>query len=281
MDASMDASAFEQHRERLFAIAYRMLGSRAEAEDIVQDAYLRRQGAAVDEVQSERAYLSTIVTRLCLDHLKSARTRREQYVGPWLPEPVRTDSPPDAESISLAFLVLLERLTPVQRAVYLLHEVFDYSHAEVAQILARDEVSCRQDLHRAREELRARRPRFAPTREAHARLLEGFARAMTAGDLDGLERLLAVDVESWSDSGGKAQAARRPLFGAHDVARFFVGLAGKATPDVTGEIAEINGWPALLIRRAGSLLAILNIETDGERIYAVRSILNPDKLAGL
>jgi RNA polymerase sigma-70 factor (ECF subfamily) len=273
------ADAFEAHRAMLLGIAYRMLGSRAEAEDVVQDAFLRWRSAPRAEVRSDRAYLATVVTRLCLDQLKTARARRETYVGPWLPEPVRTDAPTDTESISLAFLVLLESLTPIERAVYLLCEVFDHSHAEAAEIVGRDEAACRQLLHRARAHVAARRPRFAPSQDAHRRLLVGFAAACAAGDLAGLRRLLAEDVSAWADGGGKAFAARRVVRGADAVARYYLGVTARAPRGSTLEVAEVNGWPALLARVAGRLASVIALETDGERVYAIRAIVNPDKLA--
>jgi RNA polymerase sigma-70 factor, ECF subfamily len=273
---------FEAHRPLLFSIAYRMLGSKAEAEDMVQEAFLRWQSAPRAEVESERAYLSTVVTRLCLDQLKSARAQRETYIGPWLPEPMRTEEPVDHESISLAFLVLLESLTPVERAVYLLHEVFDYSHAEVAAIVDKDEVACRQLFHRAKAHVTERRPRFAASREDHQRLLTQFLTAVTAGDLDGMRSMLAADATAWSDGGGKAAAARNPIHGADDIARFFAGLAKKMAPDMVPEVAEVNGWPALILRAPdGSAVNVLTIETDGERIYNIHSVANPDKLRAM
>ncbi|MDB4989776.1 MAG: polymerase sigma-70 factor [Myxococcaceae bacterium] len=280
------AELFEPHRRHLWAVAYRMLGAAADADDIVQEAYLRARATPPECVESPRAYLTTIVTRLCLDHWKSARVQRETYVGPWLPEPVFTpaacDETIDPASISLAFLVLLESLSPVERAAYLLREVFDYSHAEVARIVGRDEVSCRQLVHRARERVVAQRPRFAPTHEAHARLLFEFARACAQGDLAGLERLLAEDVRATSDGGGKVHAAQRPIVGANRVARLYLGifkLAASSQPSV--EIAQVNGLPALVVRVLGTVKSIVDLETDGERILSVRAIVNPDKLAGL
>lgn len=273
--------AFEQHRPRLWAIAYRMLGSASDAEDIVQEAYLRARNMPSEGVESEQAYLSAVVTRLCLDHWKSARIRRETYVGPWLPEPVRTDEPVDPASISLAFLVLLESLTPLERAVYLLSQVFDYSHEEIARIVGRDEASCRQLLHRARTHVAAQRPRFAPSPEAHRRLLEGFVDACMRGDLKQLEQLLATDVTSYADGGGKVTAARRPQVGVDKVARLYLALFRKAPAGAAGDIELINGLPALVIRVAGHVVGVVEIETDGARILAVRAVVNPDKLARL
>jgi RNA polymerase sigma-70 factor (ECF subfamily) len=280
-----DTHEFEAHREVLAGIAYRMLGSVAEAEDVVQEAWLRWQVTPHEEVRSARAYLSKVVTRLCLDRLKSANARRETYVGPWLPEPVRTATDDDplalAESISLAFLVLLESLGPVERAVYLLHEAFDYSHAEVAEIVGRDEVACRQLLHRARKAVMARRPRFAPSKQDHHRMLRAFSAACAGGSPAVLEGMLAEEITSWGDGGGKAMAARRPLRGIDEVTRAWLGFFHKAPADAKAAVEEINGWPAMVIRREGRLTAVVTLETDGERIFAIRSILNPDKLARL
>jgi RNA polymerase sigma-70 factor (ECF subfamily) len=271
--------AFEEHRPTMQAMAYRMLGSAAEAEDVVQEAWLRWQAASHEAVRSVKAYLSTVVTRLCLDRLKSARANRELYVGPWLPEPIRTDTQVDPETISLAFLVLLESLSPVERAVYLLHEVFGYSHAEVAGMVEKEEAACRQILHRAREHIAARRPRFAPSKAQHERLLTCFFSACFSGDLDGLKRMLAEDVTVWADSGGKVKAAaRRPIHGADSVARLYLGLVKKNHGEIVPEITEVNGWPALVLRTNGVVFNVFAIETDGERIHAIHSILNPDKL---
>jgi len=274
--------SFQAERARLFAIAYRMLGSAAEAEDVLQDAWLRWQAADVAAIESAPAWLSTVVTRLSLDRLKSARRTREEYVGPWLPEPVRTDEPVDPESISMAFLVLLERLSPVERAAYLLHEVFDYGHAEVAAMLGKEEAACRQIHHRAKERVRAGRPRFAPSRGEHERLLRAFAAALTRGDLGALEATLAADATLYADSGGKVPAAaRRPVQGAHAIAQFFAGLVRKFPPaaDQRFDVIEVNGWPALVGRRAGAANFVLSIEVDGDKIVAIRNVVNPDKLA--
>ena len=273
--------AFEQHRPRLWAIAYRMLGSASDAEDIVQEAYLRARNVPPEQVQSEQAYLSSIVTRLCLDHWKSARVKRETYVGPWLPEPVRTEEPVDPASISLAFLVLLESLTPTERAVYLLSQVFDYSHEEIARIVGKDEAACRQLLHRARTHVAAQRPRFAPSREAHQRLLEGFVDACMRGDLARLEQLLAADVTAYHDGGGKVHAAQRPLVGATKIATLYTSLFRKRPADAQVAIEPINGLPAMVVRLAGRVVSVVEFETDGARILALRNVANPDKLARL
>jgi RNA polymerase sigma-70 factor (ECF subfamily) len=270
--------AFEDFRPLLFSVAYRLLGSVAEAEDVVQDSFLRWQSASQSSVASPKAFLTTIATRLCLDRLKSARAQREAYVGPWLPEPLRTDSPADRESISTAFLVLLETLAPLERAVYVLRTALDFTHEEIAEIVGRDAAAVRQIFHRAEERVRARRPRFAPTREQHERLVTAFFQTMVTGDVDGLKALLADDVVALSDGGGKATAARKPLHGVDTVARLFLGLGKKQPPGTSAELVEINGWPAVVARIGGRLFSVIQIETDGEKIVAVHSVLNPDKL---
>ena len=274
---------FEEHRAHVHAIAYRMLGSRAEADDMVQETWLKWQAADARAIASPKAWLSTVVTRLCLDQLKRARAKRESYVGPWLPEPLPTQAPPmrDAESLSLAFLLLLETLSPVERAVYLLHEAFDYSHGEIAGMLERDEASVRQLFHRARERVSERRPRFAPSREEHQRLLGSFLSAMSSGDVEGLRAMLADNAVAWSDGGGRVRAALNVVRGADAVARLHVGLYRKNPPDPRAlfELTEINGWPALVGRLDGRAWLVLAVETDGERVFAVHNILNPDKLA--
>ncbi|WP_146649334.1 RNA polymerase sigma-70 factor [Labilithrix luteola] len=273
--------SFQSYRPLLFAIGYRMLGSAAEAEDVLQDAWLRWEAADPAEIESEKAWLSTVVTRLCLDRLKSARMTREQYVGPWLPEPVKTEVRIDPDSISMAFLVLLERLTPVERAAFLLHEVFEYSHGEVAAMLGEQEATCRQFFHRAQARIREGRPRFSPSRADHERLLRTFAEALMKGDLDVLEKTLSEDATLWADSGGKVRAAaRRPVHGAHAIALFFAGVVRKFPhgPDQSFEILDVNGWPAVVGRSNGIANLVLSIETDGEKITAVRNVVNPEKL---
>src|SRR6185503_11756907 len=230
---------FEEYRSLLFAIAYRMLGSAMEAEDIVQEAYLRYCATPPESIRTLKSFLTTIVHHLCLDHLKSAQTRRESYIGPWLPEPVITSdgasllSPlrqiTDRESISMAFLVLLESLSPLERAVFLLREVFDYAYADIAQITGRDEAACRQLFSRAKKHISDHRPRFPASPEAHAKMVGRFMEACLAGDMDGLMSLLAEDVTVWSDGGGKvAAAARQPIQGRYEVARGLIGILSRA-----------------------------------------------------
>jgi len=271
----------EEHRRALFGIAYRMLGDRAEADDVVQDAFIKARDADAGVVASPRAWLSTVVTRLCLDRLKSARVRREQYVGPWLPEPLPTEAAVERETISMAFMVLLETLSPIERAVFLLHDVFDYTHAEVAAIVQEQEATVRQILHRAKAHVVARRPRFSGTREQHALLMDGFIQACLAGDVEGLGRLLAADVVCYTDGGGKAVAATKPVRGAADAAKFLAGLARKGTGGATFDRIVLNGEMTLVARVGTRIDTIVSIATDGERITEIDIIRNPDKLARL
>lgn len=274
---------FEAHRDRCLGIAYRMLGSRADAEDIVQEASVRWLGAR-DGVREPAAWLTTTVTRLCLDHLKSARVRRERYVGPWLPEPIQTpdDDPIDPESISTAFLLVLERLSPAERAAFLLRQVFELEYGEIAAALERSEAATRQLVSRARAHLEHDRPRYAPDRQAHARLLMGFLAAAQSGDVGGMAALLAEDVRAWSDSGGQARAARKLVRGRSAVARLFVGLASKnADAGLRPELCELNGAPGLLIWSGVLLQSATTIETDGAVIHAIHVVVNPDKLTRL
>jgi RNA polymerase sigma-70 factor (ECF subfamily) len=277
----MEVVDFEAHRPLLFGIAYRMLGDRAAAEDAVQEAFLRARDAP--PLESPRAWLSTVVTRLCLDQLKSARARRESYVGPWLPEPLPTSDDPllSRETISIAFLVLLETLSPVERAVFLLHEVFDYSHADVAEIVGKEEAAVRQILHRAKQHVVARRPRFAGSREPQQRQLMGFVQACTGGDVDGLKKLLADDVVSLSDGGGKVLAALNPVEGADKVARMLVGLTKKGAAGATWELRTINGDIAVVGFLGGRVDSVLTLATDGEKITEIEIVRNPDKLSRL
>jgi len=274
---------FERQRPRCFALAYRMLGSAADAEDVVQEAWLRWQRAPA--IHAPEAWLRRTVSRLCIDHLRSARVRREQYVGPWLPEPIDTAAagePVDAESVSTAFLLLLERLTPAERAVYLLRQVFDVEHAEIAVVLGKSEEAVRQLFRRARRHVATERPRFAPSRAVHRHLLEGFVSAVRSGDLATLEALLAEDVRSWNDGGGRARAALQVVAGRNAVARLYVGLARKGGIEgLVPEFRELNGWPALVFHRGDTVAFALSIETDGRTIHAVHTVLNPDKLRHL
>lgn len=283
---------FEEYRSLLFAMSYRMLGSAMEAEDIVQEAYLRYRATPPESIRTLKSYLTTIVHHLCLDHLKSAQMRRENYIGPWLPEPVITGdaAPPhsplrqitDRESISMAFLVLLEKLSPLERAVFLLREVFDYEYAEIAQITGRDEAACRQLFSRAKKHIRENRPRFPASPEDHAKMVSRFMDAFTTGDVDGLMSLLAEDVTGWSDSGGKvAGGVRNPIHGREKVARAILALLARAPEGTTIEEIEANGLPALLIRIREQIVSVLTLEVESDFVRAIRSVGNPDKLAHL
>jgi RNA polymerase sigma-70 factor (ECF subfamily) len=288
----MQTYPFEEYRSLLFAMAYSMLGSAMEAEDIVQEAYLRYRATPPDSIRTLKSFLTTIVHHLCLDHLKSAQVRRENYVGPWLPEPIITGdgasllSPlrqiTERESISMAFLVLLESLSPLERAVFLLREVFDYEYAEIAQITGRNEAACRQLFSRAKKHIKEHRPRFPASPKAHAKMVGRFMEAWIAADIDGLMSLLAEDVTVCSDSGGKVSgAARRPVQGRDKVAQGIIGLLSRVPEGTTVEVIEANGLPALLMRVKGQIVGVTTLEVEGDYIRAIRNIANPDKLAYL
>jgi RNA polymerase sigma-70 factor (ECF subfamily) len=280
------AQQFEQYRGLLFSIAYRMLGSVMEAEDMVQETYLRFEKAQDKDVQSVKAYLTTIITRLCLDQLKSAKMQRENYVGTWLPEPVLTEKSPGAiltehESISVAFLVLLENLSPIERAVFLLRDVFDYSYAEIARMVDKSEANCRRYYRRAKQFLVERRPRFEPSTDEQRKLVDSFLQAMATGDVEGLTRLLTEDVVFYGDGGGKVAAVRHPITGREAVRRFLLlAISQKLPPGVEIEVAEVNGSPALLLWGYDDRpYFVMTFTIVGNQIQAIRNILNPDKLA--
>jgi RNA polymerase sigma-70 factor (ECF subfamily) len=291
---TLDAGVFQTQRPLLFSIAYRMLGSASDAEDVLQDAWLRFRGATEPEIRSPKAFAATIVTRLCLDRLKSARAAREQYVGPWLPEPVLTsgEEAPDAmlqraESITLAFLVLLETLSPEERAVFLLREVFEYDHAEIAEILGVTAANARQLLHRAKARIAEGRPRAAHapgSREARRMVAARFTAALRSGDKDELTRLLTEDVGLWSDGGGRVSASRRPLAGRAEVLNFLLGLRRVAVTtgaahNVTVHVDEANGEPAILLINGGVLESVFVLSTEGGSIDGIRIVRNPEKLS--
>jgi RNA polymerase sigma-70 factor (ECF subfamily) len=276
---------FEQHRARLSGVAYRMLGSRADAEDIVQDAYLRWHRASVEEIRSPEAWLVTTVTRLCIDRLRQARVERDAYVGPWLPEPlVRSEAPPAdaptelASNLSVAFLVVLERLAPDERAAFLLHEVFDSSYDEIAQILGKSEAACRQIVSRARKRVRDDRPRVEVSAEARRNLLGRFAQAVIDGDKEALLGMLAKDATWTADGGGKAKAAHKVVRGADHVARFVLGVLSRYSTLLEFRDITVNEESGLAIYHGEQLISVLSIKTDGARILDVFSVLNPDKL---
>lgn len=280
---------FETYRPLLFSIAYRMTGSASDAEDLVQEAYLRSRNASTEEIRAPKAYLTTIITHLCLDYLKSARVQREQYIGSWLPEPIFSGDDRLAplatieqrESISLAFLVLLESLTPPERAVLILHDVFDYDYAEIANIIAKSEANCRQLLHRAHEHVATHRPRYHADPQEQQQIVSRFLRACQQGDVAALTQLLASSVTNWADGGGKATAALLPVSGQDKVMRLYLGLMKKAPPDLQAQLADINGALAALIWWDGALRDVINFDIANGQITAIRAILNPDKLAHL
>jgi RNA polymerase sigma-70 factor (ECF subfamily) len=287
-----EGDAYQELRPLLFSIAYRMVGSVSEAEDLVQEAFLRLHRAVEGgaEVGSAKAWLSAVTTRLAIDHLRSARVRRERYVGAWLPEPLVTAQEPDpadhaetADTLSLAFLHLLERLSPVQRAVFLLHEVFGYGYAEIAGMLGRTEEGCRQVAVRARRQVEAGRPRFEASRRQRDELARRFFAAVDQGDTEGLVGLLAADAVLHADGGGKAPALAAPLHGAERVARALVGLARRGRAVGIGFApAEINGQPGLLTHDPdGRLLGVLALDIADGRVQTVRTVINPDKLRHL
>ena len=277
---SVTTETYESLRPLAFSIAYRMLGSVSEAEDVVQEGLLRLHRA--DAVEHPKAFVATVVTRLSIDELRSARVRRETYVGPWLPEPVVTDSRPDDDSVSMALLVTLESLNPVERAVFLLHDVFDYGYDEIAEIVGKSRENCRQLALRARRHVEAHRPRFEPSREQREALAARFFEAVREGDLDGLVALLAEDAVATGDGGGKAEARRTPLRGGGKVARFMLGLMRLAARRAyTFEFTELNGEPGTIIRENGEVAGTMIIEVRGDRITAVHSVVNPDKLRHL
>ncbi len=288
------AETYEDLRPLLFSIAYRMLGSVAEAEDIVQEAFLRYQRALVEqetEIDSPKAYLSAVTTRLAIDHLRSGRVRKESYIGEWLPEPLLTDDDSvdaaryveDADSLSMAFLLLLERLSPVERAVFLLHDVFDYGYDEVSEIIGKSEANCRQLAVRARRHVDEHKPRFDASRQRRERLANSFFEAVEDGDMDGLIELLAADVVVYGDGGGTSPSWRRPIFGRDKVARLMLGMGRHANErGVRIERAEINGQPgAMFLDGSGRLMWVMTVDIADGVVQTVRSVINPAKLRHL
>ncbi|WP_206664205.1 RNA polymerase sigma-70 factor [Thermomonospora catenispora] len=292
-DGRSGAEVFAEHRELLFAVAYRMLGTAADAEDAVQDAWLRWDAADRSQVTDPKGYLVRIVTNVSLDRLRSARARRETYVGPWLPEPVLTS--PDiaedaelAESVSMAMLVVLETLSPLERAVFVLREVFGYPYAEIAQALDRSEASVRQLGTRARKHVQARRPRFPADRSVRQRAVERFLAAALGGDVNALMETLAPDVAVWSDGGGKVRAARRVIVGADKFVRLLDGLrraetaVGVTVLELELERADINGTPGLVFRYGTQPVVALTVDVNEQgRVTEIHLVLNPDKLHAL
>jgi RNA polymerase sigma-70 factor (ECF subfamily) len=280
------------HRRMLQGIAYRMLGSVAEAEDAVQETYLRwhrqEQSGQAIEIREPRAWLITTFTRHCIDKLRAAKTTRENYVGMWLPEPVvpeAQEEPVDrmelAETLSMAMLMLLERLSPAERAAYLLHEVFETDYDRIAEILSKTESACRQLVHRAKERVRAGKPRFLPSRDEQERVLKGFRNAVMTGDIDGLVSLLTADATLYGDGGGKAASVLNPIHGADKIARFFLGVRDKQPAGHEVELRFVNGSLGFVSFVGDQAIQALAIEWDGPRITALHAVRNPDKLKHL
>jgi RNA polymerase sigma-70 factor (ECF subfamily) len=280
-DDEAEVAAFEEWRSLLFGIAYRMLGSAADAEDVIQEASLRWLQRGDEPVRSVRAYLVTIVTRLCIDQLESAHARRVTYTGPWLPEPIVVDEDDSvaveqADSLSLAFLVLLEELTPLERAVYLLHDVFGYTFEEVGRSLGRTPASCRQLGSRARSHIEARRRRFDADLRHGQELTKRFLESCATGDLSSLLSMLSDDVVLWSDGGGKVRAAMRPVIGPQRSARFLINVAKRNVG--TPRNLVLNGQPATVFLHEGTVVGALVLDIIEGRIVGIRVISNPDKL---
>ncbi len=289
----IDIEAFQEYRSELFGIAYRMLGSASEAEDVLQDAYLRYAASPPEVLHSPRSYFKTIVTRLCLDRLKAARNTREQYIGPWLPEPVLTVDDTDVleaaemhESITMAFLVLLERLTPQERAVFLLHEIFEYEHAEIAETLGLTIANSRQILRRARERIAEGKARFRPSPRKQREMVERFASAVQTGDLAQLTDLLAQDIAFTSDGGGKVAATRKPLLGVpavmqmlKSISRLGQQLERESPGSARAAVTSVNGEPAVLAWAGDRLETVFVFRFNADKIDAIWAVRNPDKLA--
>ena len=277
-------TAFEAVRGRLFGLAYRMLGSRADAEDLVQEAYVRWHEVDQETVANPEAWLVATTSRLAIDRLRRLKTEREAYVGQWLPEPIVTHEPPDrhldlADDLSVAFLMLLERLAPEERAAFLLHDVFDIGYPEIASVIERSEAACRQVVHRARERVRGERKRFDVTESAKAALIHRFMAAMEARDEQALLSLFAPEATWTADGGGKVGAGLYPIVGAERISKLVVGLWNKFWgADRFIEVATINGETGLVLRHGDQTTATLSIATDGEHILAVYAVVNPDKL---
>lgn len=278
---------FEDYRNLLFSVAYRILGSAADAEDAVQDTWVKWSAADRSQVADPKAYLVRIVTNVAMDRLRSASRQRETYVGPWLPEPVITDETTDVESVSLALLVVLEALTPLERAVFVLKEAFAFSYTEIAGAVERSEDTVRQAAHRARGHVQARRPRFHAGKARQREVTERFVTAASGGDINTLMHLLAPDVTLWTDGGGKVRQAMRPVSGAERVAAWFAGVGtrpyqGVNPADMTVEVVLLNGAPGIVFSGAGRVLATLTLDLDEHGdVVTIHNVANPDKLGAV
>jgi RNA polymerase sigma-70 factor (TIGR02957 family) len=280
----MSGDPFVTHRSLLFTVAYEMLGSAADAEDVVQETWLKWQGVDQAEVRDPRAFLVRIVTRTALDQLRTVSRRREEYVGPWLPEPLLTS--PDvaedvelADSLSTAMLLVLETLTPTQRAVFLLHDVFDVGYDELAEAVGKTEAAVRQIAHRARAHVAERRPRGVTSRADTRLALEAFQRALVTGDLQGLVDLLAPDVVMLGDGGGIKQALPRPILGADKVGRLLGAGLATLTGEVSGELVQVNGWPALMLSLNGEIDSVMTMLVEEGLVSGIYTVRNPEKLS--
>ncbi len=276
---------YETHRPHLFGVAYRMLGTVADTEDVLQDAFLRWQDTNHGAVTSPRAYLTATVTRLAIDRLRQLKTRREDYVGPWLPEPLvqRPNAHVNelaelADAISMAILSVLEQLGPVERAVFLLREVFDYDYPDIAPVVDRSVANCRKIFQRARDHVHTAQVRYAPTPEQHQSVTRQFMTSIRSGDLDGLIAVLKDDIALTPDGGGKVPSARVPLIGAQRVARFLIGIARKAPPSLRLHSCMVNGQPGVWMEIDGVVNGVMTWDIDADRIAAIRIVSNPDKL---
>lgn len=279
---------FEEHRQLLFGIAYRMLGTVMDAQDMVQDTYVRWQKAGPEEIRSPRAWLTTTITRLCINHLQLARVQRETYVGSWLPEPLVDERAPDpaeatqlADSLSLAFLVLLETLTPAERAVFILREGFGYEFSEIAAVVEKSEANCRQILARARKHVEERRPRFDASPAETEKLVRPFIAAVRKGDLDALLAAMAEDVVLVSDGGGKAHPPVPPMHGAEMIARMLINVSRKNAAETATEdlrLVSINGLPGFVSFVGGRPRRVVAFGFKQGRVHAIFVVTNPDKL---
>lgn len=287
INSSSRRAGFEAHRGRLWGVAYRMLGSRADADDMVQEAYLRWHGTPAAQVRTPEAWLVTTTTRLCIDRLRQRRAEREAYVGPWLPEPLVDEAPPAdaatelASDLSIAFLAVLERLAPEERAAFLLHDVFDSAYDEIAAALGKSAAACRQIVSRARRRVRNERPRMRASAAAHERLVESFMRAIEVRDREALLAIFAEEAALLSDGGGKAKAAQKIVRGGASVVRYLLGVLRPARERLTLEKKVVNGETGVALCVDGRLIAVMSLATDGRRIFGVYSVLNPDKLRGV
>lgn len=285
MDEKKRVEIFNQYRNRLFGIAYRMLGVREDAEDILQEAYLRWHKADADEIRSSEAWLVTIVTRLSIDRLRAAQTEREKYIGPWLPEPLTVDeafTPEEelefASNLSMAFMALLERLSPTERAAFLLHDVFDCPYSEIARIVGKNEAACRQMIHRARTRVRNDETRYEASEDERLKLIEKFRAAVSTGDEETLLSLFAEDVTLTSDGGGVVPAARKIIFGKRKIVRLYYLLGTKLKENFQLRVMKINGQLGVVTYLYGKLFSVMTFETDGAQIKTMYNLLNPEKL---